>query len=281
MSVSPGHRGALDVYVPLVDWGARFEAIRRRCGSGSTCRPSTATTATDLAEGAPLNVEQARGEARDALAAYLKRLIALMVPAALALGLLVAFAIRSQVPRLRWTSALAVVDAAGDRRRDGRAGPAARGDRQPAVLRPRPGHPARAGGRGGGPARLGRARPGARRAARRPRPAGDRPREAGEPRRPARRSPSPPTCTTTPFGLGVLRAAGQRRPGVLRRRPDRPRLAAGDERRRAGPRTRGKPFVFVTGNHDSDFLAHELASEGAIVLTRTGRLLKPTAAAGR
>ena len=28
MSVSPGHRGALDVYVPLVDWGARFEAIR-------------------------------------------------------------------------------------------------------------------------------------------------------------------------------------------------------------------------------------------------------------
>src|SRR5215211_8966477 len=28
LSVSPGHRGALDVYVPLVDWGARFEAIR-------------------------------------------------------------------------------------------------------------------------------------------------------------------------------------------------------------------------------------------------------------
>ena len=28
MSVAPGHRGALDVYVPLVDWGARFEAIR-------------------------------------------------------------------------------------------------------------------------------------------------------------------------------------------------------------------------------------------------------------
>ena len=28
MSVDPGHRGALDIYVPLVDWGARFEAIR-------------------------------------------------------------------------------------------------------------------------------------------------------------------------------------------------------------------------------------------------------------
>src|SRR3954464_9776394 len=28
MSMSPGHKGALDVYVPLVDWGARFEAIK-------------------------------------------------------------------------------------------------------------------------------------------------------------------------------------------------------------------------------------------------------------
>jgi predicted phosphodiesterase len=35
----------------------------------------------------------------------------------------------------------------------------------------------------------------------------------------------------------------------------------------------GHPFAFVTGNHDSDFLAQELASEGAIVLTRHGRLL--------
>ena len=28
LSVSPGHTGSLDVYVPLVDWGARFESIR-------------------------------------------------------------------------------------------------------------------------------------------------------------------------------------------------------------------------------------------------------------
>jgi hypothetical protein len=34
----------------------------------------------------------------------------------------------------------------------------------------------------------------------------------------------------------------------------------------------GHPFVFITGNHDSDFLAGELAREGAIVLTRHGRL---------
>jgi predicted phosphodiesterase len=34
----------------------------------------------------------------------------------------------------------------------------------------------------------------------------------------------------------------------------------------------GHPFVFVTGNHDSDLEAGELAAEGAIVLTRHGRL---------
>jgi len=34
----------------------------------------------------------------------------------------------------------------------------------------------------------------------------------------------------------------------------------------------GKPFVFVSGNHDSDFLSRELAGQGAVVLTRNGRL---------
>jgi predicted phosphodiesterase len=36
----------------------------------------------------------------------------------------------------------------------------------------------------------------------------------------------------------------------------------------------GKPFVFVSGNHDSDYLAQELVAGGAIVLTRNGRMLK-------
>jgi predicted phosphodiesterase len=34
----------------------------------------------------------------------------------------------------------------------------------------------------------------------------------------------------------------------------------------------GRPFVFVTGNHDSDRSAQELADDGAIVLTEFGRL---------
>src|SRR5689334_1541512 len=28
LSVSPFHHGALDLYVPLVDWGVRFDAVR-------------------------------------------------------------------------------------------------------------------------------------------------------------------------------------------------------------------------------------------------------------
>ena len=35
----------------------------------------------------------------------------------------------------------------------------------------------------------------------------------------------------------------------------------------------GKPFVFVSGNHDSDTLSRALARRGAIVLTQRGRLL--------
>src|SRR4051794_13187984 len=101
MSVSPGHRGALDVYVPLVDWGARFEAIRAPIRLRVDLQTVDRRTASDLAVGGALNVEHVRAQARDALAGYLRTLIGLTAAAALALGLLVAFAIRSRVPRLR------------------------------------------------------------------------------------------------------------------------------------------------------------------------------------
>src|SRR3954465_5044379 len=104
MSMSPGHRGALDVYVPLVDWGARFEAIRAPIRLRVDLQTVNRRIATNLAQGQSLDVEQVRLEARDALAGYLKQLIALTMVCALALGLLVAFAIRSRVPRLRWTA---------------------------------------------------------------------------------------------------------------------------------------------------------------------------------
>src|SRR3954466_4995998 len=89
MSMSPGHRGALDVYVPLVDWGARFEAIRAPIRLRVDLQTVNRRTATPLAEGQPLNVDQVREEATAALTDYLIKLIGLTVACASALGLLV------------------------------------------------------------------------------------------------------------------------------------------------------------------------------------------------
>src|SRR3954447_13670137 len=77
LSMSPGHRGALDVYVPLVDWGARLEAIRAPIRVRVDLQTVNRQVATSLAQGKTLDVEQVRDEARDVLAGYLKRLIAL------------------------------------------------------------------------------------------------------------------------------------------------------------------------------------------------------------
>src|SRR3954452_20315630 len=109
MSISPGHRGALDVYVPLVDWGARFEAIRAPIRLRVDLQTVDRQIASNLASGASLDVQQVRTEARDALASSLKPLIGLTLICFLALGLLTAFAIRSRIPRLRWTAGVAVL----------------------------------------------------------------------------------------------------------------------------------------------------------------------------
>ena len=113
MSVSPGHRGALDVYVPLVDWGARFEAIRAPLRIRVDLQTVNRGVATGLAQGQSLDIDKVRAEAEQALTTYLMRLIALTVLAGAALGLLVAFAIRSRVPRLRWTAAASIIVALG------------------------------------------------------------------------------------------------------------------------------------------------------------------------
>jgi predicted phosphodiesterase len=62
-----------------------------------------------VAQAGALDVRRVRTEARDAIASYLRALIGVTMLAALSLGLLVAFAIRGGAgPRLRWTAALAV-----------------------------------------------------------------------------------------------------------------------------------------------------------------------------
>lgn len=270
MSVSPGHRGALDVYVPLVDWGARFEAIDAPIRLRVDLQTVNRRVATSLAEGKPLDVEQVRGEAQDALRTYLMRLIGLTVAAASALGLLVAFAIRSRVPRLRWTAPTAIVVALG-------IGVAM------AVSIPPRGEIADPQYYAHGPD-IPRALEAVEAAQRTPGVL-DQELDAqlvGLARlviEPGRRQSlaGQPTITVASdlhnntFALGVLeRAAG-----------NGPLFFIGDLTDRGSPletnlvrRTAhlGDPFVFVSGNHDSDYLSRELASEGAIVLTRRGRL---------
>ena len=114
LSVSPGHRGALDVYVPLVDWGARFEAIRLPARLRVDLRTVDRQTVTRVAQAGSLDVQRVRTDARDAIAGYLKALIGVTMLAALSFGLLVAFAIRGGAgPRLRWTAGLVVVATVG------------------------------------------------------------------------------------------------------------------------------------------------------------------------
>ena len=114
LSVSPGHKGALDVYVPLVDWGARFEAIRLPVRLRVDLRTVDRQTVQRVAQAGTLDVQNVRGQARDAIAGYLRALIGVTMLGALSLGLLVAFAIRGgSGPRLRWTLGLVLVTTAG------------------------------------------------------------------------------------------------------------------------------------------------------------------------
>jgi predicted phosphodiesterase len=95
--VDPGHHGALDLYVPLVDWGVRFSGVRlpvrvrvdvQRIDRDAAVRVAREGTDT------PLLLSQIKRDATDALASYLRILVAVVVGSALAFGLLVALALR-------------------------------------------------------------------------------------------------------------------------------------------------------------------------------------------
>src|SRR4051812_16586009 len=109
LSVSPGHKGALDVYVPLVDWGARFEAIRLPARLRVDLRTIDRDVVKRVAQGGPLDVRDVRGDARDAIATYLRNLILLVLLCGGSLGVLVAFAVRGgATPKLRYTVGTAI-----------------------------------------------------------------------------------------------------------------------------------------------------------------------------
>jgi len=104
LSVDPGHEGALDLYVPLVDWGVRFPVVRLPVRVNVDVRSVDRQAVVTLAEAGKLNASAVRGQARDALAHYLRLAILASVAAGLAFGLLVALAVRGGPgPRLRAT----------------------------------------------------------------------------------------------------------------------------------------------------------------------------------
>src|SRR5215207_8404705 len=113
LSVSPGHKGALDVYVPLVDWGARFEAIRLPARLRVDLKTVDRNVVRRVAQGDQLDVDQVRKEARDEIATYLRNVILIVLLCGGSLGVLVAFAVRGgATPKLRYTIGTALGTAA-------------------------------------------------------------------------------------------------------------------------------------------------------------------------
>src|SRR3954463_9850251 len=90
----PGHRGALDLYVPLVDWGVRFGGVRMPARLHLDVRTVDRKAAARVASGGEIRVKRLRAEATDSIAAFLRVLALVVAAAALLLGGLTALALR-------------------------------------------------------------------------------------------------------------------------------------------------------------------------------------------
>jgi predicted phosphodiesterase len=274
--VDPGHHGALDLYVPLVDWGVRFRGVRlpvrlrvdvQRIDRNAAVR--VAREGTD----APLLLSRIKRDATDAIASYLRILVAVVVGSALALGLLVALALRGA---WGWSFRLGAIAAAATALGIGVAMIVLlppRGDlRSPTYYAHGPDIP---------------------RALRAIESAGSTADVLGE------------ELDAQLVGLARLVVAPGSRSGLEGRPqitvasdlhnnllaiPALQRIARGaplffvgdltdrgsrlESQLTRGVLRAGTRLVFVTGNHDSDLTAQELADRGAIVLTERGRLLR-------
>lgn len=271
LSVKPGHRGSLDVYVPLVDWGARFMAVRLPARLTVEVKAVNRSEVARLAGGQPVDVNAVRTQARNAIASYIRVLVAIVFAASLAVGLLAGFAVRARTgPRLRFTLPAALV------------APVLWLVALVVLLPPR--------GQIDNPQYFAHG------------PDIPRALQAVEN---ATTSSSHLSQELNAQLVGLARLVerpGERRPlGALPRftlasdlhnnvlalpalesaADGGPLFFPGDLTDSGSPfETRlvrrvvsgGHPFVFVSGNHDSDVLTHQLVAEGAIVLTQRGRL---------
>jgi predicted phosphodiesterase len=272
LSVDPLHAGALDLYVPLVDWGVRFPVVRLPARVNVDVRSIDRDAVVALAQAGTLDVANVRVQARDALASYLRLAIAVAVLAGLLLGVLVALAARGgKGPRLRATLATALVTALAigaalaallpPRSNVDSPQYYANGPEVPAALRTLESIGASASTLDDeideqlvGIARLVTA--------------------------PANRAPLEPTLPRLTIASDLHNNVIAL-PALERAARGGPLLFAGDLTDRGSRLERelalrilraGTRLVFVAGNHDSDALERQLARAGAIVLTRAGRL---------
>ncbi len=271
ISVEPGRAGALDLYVPLVDWGVRFPgAVRLPARLSVDLRTVDRAAAGRIAGGDIPELAHVRSEARDAIADYIRLLIAVVALAALAIGGLVALALRGRavglVPLLATAGAVTVVCCVAialllpPRGDLGDPEYYAHGPDIPAALRAveQATRSSQVLSEELDAQLVGLARLVAAPSNRVP---------AGAPRRLTLASDLHNNLLALPmleravaggplFFAGDLTANGSPFEIALVRRVARI----------------GSRLVFVTGNHDSDTLARRLAAAGAVVLTERGRL---------
>jgi len=272
LSVDPLHRGALDLYVPLVDWGVRFPVVRLPARVNVDVRSIDRDAVVKLAEAGTLDAQNVREQATGALATYLRLAIGIAALCALALGLLVALAARGGAgPPLRVTIGVALVATLvivaalvtwlPPRSNVDSPQYYANGPEVPAALRTLESLGASARTLDDeideqlvGIARLVNA------------PAGRAPLQPLLPR----------LTVASDLHNNVIAL-----PALERAARDGPLLFAGDLTDRGSPVERalvlrivraGSTLVFVAGNHASDVQERKLARAGAIVLTRGGRL---------
>ena len=270
-SVTPIRSGALDLYVPLLDWGVRFEGVRFPARLEVEVRTANRRAVATIARGGLSAAGSVRAQARDGIASYLRKLALLTAAGALSLGLLVVAALRPRRARARLQIATAFVVAAAWAAavafllapRGSLSDPVyfAHGSDIPIALRA-----IEAASRG--PERLSDSIDsqllGLARLVTAP---GNRVPLTGLPR----------VAVASDLHNNVVVIASLRRAAA-----GRPLVVAGDLSDRGTPletsalrsiASAGDPLVFVAGNHDSDSSSLTLAQAGAIVLTRSGRLL--------
>jgi hypothetical protein len=272
LSIEPFDEGALDLYAPVVDWGVRFPVVRMPARVKVDIRSVDRQAVARVAEGGSVDVRELRTDARDAIASYLRELILIVFAVGFVLGSLAAFALRSRTAvRWPWLVLTALVTAI------------AVAVALVVLLPPRgeltdPEYYAHGSD-------IPRALEAIEAATRSPEVLSE---ELDAQLIGLARLVVSPSGRPAPGGLPRLVVASDLHNNVLalptleRAAGEGPLLFAGDLTDQGRPFeielvrrvvAAGRPFLFVTGNHDSDTLVRRLADEGAIVLSERGQVL--------